>query len=440
MVGQRLGHFEILEKLGAGGMGDVYKARDSRLDRLVAIKVLPPDFARDGIAVHRLQREARIVASLSHPHICALFEVGHENGTDFLVMEHLEGETLAGRLKRGKLPVAVTLQYGVQIAGAVAAAHTAGIVHRDLKPGNVMLTKNGAKLLDFGLAKQREGSPHDDAHLTQSLVTHTAEGTISGTVGYMSPEQAEGKLVDTRSDIFSFGSLLYEMVSGQRAFRGDSGLATLAAILEKDPAPLGAELPAELRKIIARCLRKNPDERYQHISDVRIAFEEIERTPSRGRRQTRAQGYEHGRAHGHKGAHARCAASSMPDVRPSDCGLLVADLSVTTTPSSKPQQTCQVVAEGPIPAHRDWPPHPSGLPAHVFGSRLFSAPIPVSLRVYRPHVVVHDLRRDRAPEHIAGILIEAPVDAAVDACVVHVGANGFELRVVLADERRGQHP
>jgi serine/threonine protein kinase len=276
MVGKRLGHFEILEKLGAGGMGEVYKARDSRLDRLVAIKVLPPDFARDGVAVHRLQREARIVASLRHPHICALFEVGPDNGTQFLVMEYLEGETLAERLRRGKLPLPLALRYGVQIAGAVAAAHTAGIIHRDLKPGNVMLTKDGARLLDFGLAKQREVSPVDDERLTRSLQTHTAEGTISGTIGYMSPEQAEGKPVDTRSDIFSFGSLLYEMSSGQRAFRGNSNLATLAAILEKDPAPLGADLPVELRKIIARCLRKNPDERYQDISDVRIALEEME--------------------------------------------------------------------------------------------------------------------------------------------------------------------
>ena len=276
MVGQRLGHFEILEKLGAGGMGEVYKARDSRLDRIVAIKVLPPDFTRDGVAVHRLQREARLVASLSHPHICPLFEVGHENGTDFLVMEHLEGETLAERLTRGKLPLALALRYGVQIAGAVAAAHTAGIIHRDLKPGNVMLTKSGSRLLDFGVAKQREVIPLDDEQPTRSLQTNTAAGTISGTVGYMSPEQAEGKPVDTRSDIFSFGSLLYEMASGQRAFRGDSNLATLAAILEKDPVPLAAELPTELRKIVSRCLRKNPDERYQHISDVRIALEELE--------------------------------------------------------------------------------------------------------------------------------------------------------------------
>ena len=276
MVGQRLGHFEILEKLGAGGMGEVYKARDSRLDRIVAIKVLPPDFTRDGAAVHRLQREARLVASLSHPHICPLFEVGHENGTDFLVMEYLEGETLAERLTRGKLPLALALRYGVQIAGAVAAAHTAGIIHRDLKPGNVMLTKSGSRLLDFGVAKQREVIPLDDEQPTRSLQTNTAAGTISGTVGYMSPEQAEGKPVDTRSDIFSFGSLLYEMASGQRAFRGDSNLATLAAILEKDPAPLASELPTGLRKIISRCLRKNPDERYQHISDVRIALEELE--------------------------------------------------------------------------------------------------------------------------------------------------------------------
>ncbi len=211
MAGQRLGHFEILEKLGAGGMGEVYKARDSRLDRIVAIKVLPPDFASDGVAVRRLQREARLIASLSHPHICPLFEVGHDSGTDFLVMEYLEGETLAERLKRGKLPLALVLRYGVQIAGAVAAAHTAGIIHRDLKPGNVMLTKTGARLLDFGLAKQREVVSLDDEGRTGTLRTQTTEGTISGTIGYMSPEQAEGKAVDTRSDIFSFGTLLYEM-------------------------------------------------------------------------------------------------------------------------------------------------------------------------------------------------------------------------------------
>jgi eukaryotic-like serine/threonine-protein kinase len=290
MIGRRLGHFEILEKLGAGGMGEVYKARDSRLDRLVAIKVLPPEFARDGVAVNRLQREARIVASLRHPHICALFEVGPDTGTQFLVMEYLEGETLAERLRRGKLPLQLALRYGVQIAGAVAAAHTAGIIHRDLKPGNVMLTKDGARLLDFGLAKQREVSPVGDERLTRSLQTQTAEGTISGTIGYMSPEQAEGKPVDTRSDIFSFGSLLYEMCSGRRAFRGDSNLATLAAILEKDPAPLGADLPVELRKIISRCLRKSPDERYQHISDVRIAIEEIEEdTKSRAAADTIAR-------------------------------------------------------------------------------------------------------------------------------------------------------
>ena len=182
MAGQRLGHFEILEKLGAGGMGEVYKARDSRLDRIVAIKVLPPGFASDGVAVRRLQREARLIASLSHPHICPLFEVGHENGTDFLVMEYLEGETLAERLKRGKLPLALALRHGVQIASAVAAAHTAGIIHRDLKPGNVMLTKTGARLLDFGLAKQREvisiddegrtGNPPDTNHGRHHLRHH----------------------------------------------------------------------------------------------------------------------------------------------------------------------------------------------------------------------------------------------------------------------------
>jgi Tol biopolymer transport system component len=256
-------------------MGEVYKARDTRLDRVVAVKVLPPDFARDAAARQRFDREARIVASLNHPHICTLFDVGHTDGADFLVMEYLEGETLAARLTRGKLPLDQALRHGIEIAGAVAAAHAAGIVHRDLKPGNIMLTKQGTKLLDFGLAKGSELAVVPD-EVTRSGDAHTRAGTIMGTVGYMSPEQAEGKPLDARSDIFSVGTILYEMVTGQRAFRGDSSVATLAAILDKEPAPLGAGAPNALQRVVARCLRKDPEARYQHMADVRIALEDLE--------------------------------------------------------------------------------------------------------------------------------------------------------------------
>jgi eukaryotic-like serine/threonine-protein kinase len=274
-AGSRLGPYEITAALGAGGMGEVYKARDTRLDRVVAIKVLPPDFARDAAARQRFEREARIVASLSHPHICTLFDVGHTDESDFLVMEYLEGETLAARLIRGKLPVEQALRLGIEMAGAVAAAHEAGIVHRDLKPGNIVLTKGGAKLLDFGLAKGSELAVVPD-EVTRSGDVHTRAGTILGTVGYMSPEQAGGKTLDARSDIFSFGTILYEMVTGQRAFRGDSSVATLAAILDKDPAPLEAGAPIDLQRVVSRCLRKDPAARYQQMADVQIALEALE--------------------------------------------------------------------------------------------------------------------------------------------------------------------
>jgi len=271
--GTRLGPYQITAPIGAGGMGEVYKARDTRLDRDVAIKVLPPDFARDAAARQRLDREARIIASLSHPHICALFDVGRADGTDFLVMEYLEGETLAARLARGRLPLEQALRNAIEIAGAVAAAHAAGIIHRDLKPGNVILTKSGAKLLDFGLAKL--GVALHDGATTQTVAAHTREGTILGTIGYMSPEQAEGRVLDARSDIFSFGAILYEMATGQRAFHGGSSVATLAAILGQEPEPFDDLTRGDLQKVVFRCLRKDPEQRYQHMADVRIALEEL---------------------------------------------------------------------------------------------------------------------------------------------------------------------
>src|SRR5580698_7191357 len=220
--GTKLGPYEIQSLLGAGGMGEVYRAKDTRLDRTVAIKVLPQGVGDAPEVRQRFDREARAVSSLNHPHICALYDVGHQSGVDYLVMEYIEGETLAARIAKGPLPMADLLRYASQIANALDKAHRQGIVHRDLKPGNVMLTKSGAKLLDFGLAKSGEIVQGDVA--SSPTVTHalTAKGMIIGTMQYMSPEQLEGKEADARSDIFSFGSVLYEMATGKKAFETKS--------------------------------------------------------------------------------------------------------------------------------------------------------------------------------------------------------------------------
>ena len=276
-TGVRLGPYEIVNRAGSGGMGEVYRARDTRLDRTVAIKVLPTELTNDSAARQRLEREARAVAALSHPHICPLFDVGHQNGTDFLVMEYLEGETLAARLARGKLPLDQALEYGIQIADALAAAHKAGIVHRDLKPGNVMLTKSGAKLLDFGLAKPREQpvvSGQAETTLGQPLTGH---GTILGTLQYMAPEQLEGNEADARTDIFAFGCVLYEMATGRKAFAGQTPASLVAAILEHDPVPVetsfGTAAPSALDWVLRTCLAKSPDERWSSGHDVLLALQ-----------------------------------------------------------------------------------------------------------------------------------------------------------------------
>ena len=230
--GARLGPYEILSALGAGGMGEVYRARDARLDRMVAIKVLPEHRSTSPQVRERFEREARAISSLSHPHICALYDIGNQDGIDYLVMEYLEGETLAGRLKKGALPLDVALRYAIEIAEALDQAHRHGVVHRDLKPGNLMLTKTGTKLLDFGLAKvtdtSKTGADNPTALLTHDL---TSQGTILGTFQYMAPEQLEGKDADARSDIFAFGSVLYEMIAGRKAFDGTSQASLIAAIL-----------------------------------------------------------------------------------------------------------------------------------------------------------------------------------------------------------------
>ena len=239
--GTRLGPYRVDTPLGAGGMGEVYRAQDTRLDRSVAIKILPPDVANDPVRKQRFEREAKTISSLNHPHICVLHDVGHQEGLDYLVMECIEGETLAKRLEKGALPLEQVLKYGAQIADALDKAHRSGVVHRDLKPGNIMLTKTGAKLLDFGLAKPTFAAANA-LTLTASTPV-TVEGVVVGTFQYMSPEQVEGKELDARSDIFSLGGVLYEMLTGKKAFEGKSQLSVASSILEKEPEPIGALRP-----------------------------------------------------------------------------------------------------------------------------------------------------------------------------------------------------
>jgi eukaryotic-like serine/threonine-protein kinase len=271
--GTHLGPYEITGPLGSGGMGEVYRARDTRLERTVAIKILPAQFSADPVRKQRFEREAKTISSLNHPHICVLHDVGHQDGMDYLVMECMEGETLAKRLEKGSLPLEQVLKYGMQIADALDKAHRSGIVHRDLKPGNIMLTPAGAKLLDFGLAKP--AVPLASVATMTAAVTQdspmTEEGTIVGTFQYMSPEQVEGKEVDGRSDIFSLGAVLYEMVTGKRAFDGKSQLSVASAILEKEPGPISATkpmTPPALKHAVKKCLAKLPDERWQSASDL----------------------------------------------------------------------------------------------------------------------------------------------------------------------------
>jgi eukaryotic-like serine/threonine-protein kinase len=271
--GTRLGVYEVVAAIGAGGMGEVYKAIDSRLARTVAIKVLPEHVGSDPALKQRFEHEAKALALLSHPHICPVFDVGSQNGIDFLVMEYLEGETLEQRLKKGALPLDQALQIGIEIADALAAAHRAGIIHRDLKPANIMLTKSGAKLLDFGLAKASPVVASAGVSMlpTTPPATMTARGTILGTFQYMAPEQLEGQEADARTDIFALGAVLYEMVTGQKAFQGKSQASLIAAILEREPptmVSLQPLTPAALDHVVKRCLAKQQDDRWQNAGDV----------------------------------------------------------------------------------------------------------------------------------------------------------------------------
>ena len=270
--GTRLGPYEVVGPLGVGGMGEVYRARDTRLDRTVAIKILPAHLSSDPVRKQRFEREAKTISSLNHPHVCTLHDIGSQDGIDYLVMECVEGETLAKRLERGPLPLEQVLKYGAQIADALDKAHCSGVVHRDLKPGNIMLTSTGAKLLDFGLAKPASAL---GAAATLSVSAKdspvTEQGTIVGTFQYMSPEQVEGKELDGRSDIFSLGAVLYEMVTGRRAFAGKSQLSVASAILEKEPEPISASKPMTppvLDHVVRKCLAKVADERWQSARDL----------------------------------------------------------------------------------------------------------------------------------------------------------------------------
>ncbi|MFI5166475.1 MAG: protein kinase [Thermoanaerobaculales bacterium] len=274
-AGAKLGPYEILSPLGAGGMGEVYKAKDTRLDRTVAVKVLASHLSQDPEVKQRFEREARAISSLSHPHICALYDVGSESGLDYLVMELLDGETLAERMTKGPLPPAQVLRFGVEIAEALGAAHRRGIVHRDLKPANVVLTKSGVKLLDFGLAKVHDGVAPGvtDVALTQTQPAGplTAKGTLLGTLQYMAPEQLEGKDADSRTDIFALGTVLYEMATGTKAFAGSSQAVLISSILKDEPAPISRiqpMTPPGLDHVVKKCLAKDPDERWQSAQDV----------------------------------------------------------------------------------------------------------------------------------------------------------------------------
>jgi Tol biopolymer transport system component/predicted Ser/Thr protein kinase len=288
MTGRTFAHYRIEEQLGEGGMGVVYKAFDTHLDRPVAIKVLRPEAVADPERRRRFVQEAKAASALNHPNIITIYDIDTAEGVDFIAMEYVPGATLDQKLGRRGLVLSEALKYGIQTADALAQAHGAGIIHRDLKPANLMVTEDGRlKVLDFGLAKLTESTPAQEA--TQTLdkaAGRTQEGTIVGTVAYMSPEQAQGKKIDARSDIFSFGSVLYEMISGRRAFEGQTKISTLAAILNQEPRPASDVLPGlprEMERILNRCLRKDPARRFQTMADLKVALEELKEESESGR-------------------------------------------------------------------------------------------------------------------------------------------------------------
>ncbi len=276
LVGRTLQHYRIVEKIGEGGMGVVYRARDEHLKRDVAIKVLPPELMSDPERKKRFVQEARAASALNHPNIVTIHDVTSEGGIDFIAMELVAGKTLAQKIGRKGMRFDEVLKHAIQIADALAAAHAAGIIHRDLKPANILITESGhVKVLDFGLAKLTQPIIEEQSEVASSTALPTGEGRIIGTPAYMSPEQAEGKPVDARSDIFSFGSVLYELVTGRRAFEGNTAASIVSEILKGEPQPFPSGIPQELGKIITRCLRKDPARRFQHMGDVKVALEDL---------------------------------------------------------------------------------------------------------------------------------------------------------------------
>ncbi|HLH07461.1 MAG TPA: serine/threonine-protein kinase [Terriglobales bacterium] len=277
-AGTMLGQYEILEPLGEGGMGEVYRARDQRLNRDVAVKVLPEYLSGDRTRLQRFEQEARAVAALNHPNILAVFHMSTHEDLPYMVTELLEGETLWERLRRGAVPLRKTIDYGVQIAHGLAAAHEKGIVHRDLKPENLFITNNGRiKILDFGLAKTVQ-SEQEEPDRAPTLMLRTRTGLTMGTAGYMSPEQVRGKQADPRSDIFAFSAILQEMVTGKRVFQKPTSAETMTAILNEDPPPisdLAPATPVAFQRIVQRGLEKNPEQRFQSASDMAFALEAL---------------------------------------------------------------------------------------------------------------------------------------------------------------------
>ena len=300
LAGSRIGPYQIVGRLGAGGMGEVYRARDPRLDRSVAVKVLTSSRGSTPEELERFEREARAIARVSHPNICTVYDVGQDEGVPFLVMELLEGETLAERVLRGPVPIDAALAIATQIAEALDELHSKGVVHRDLKPSNVMLTAGGVKLLDFGLAKLRDGEYEDKAEKATKSLHLTGQGTVLGTLPYMAPEQVEGRPADARTDTFALGVVLYEMITGRAPFQGTSQASLTAAILTHEPPPISSRIPttpASLDRVVKKCLSKDPDERWQSANDLASALrwsadDSTARHPatgptvSRGRRRT----------------------------------------------------------------------------------------------------------------------------------------------------------
>ena len=293
LIGQTISHYRILEKVGEGGMGVVYKAHDLHLDRFVALKLLPSEKLADETRRQRFVLEAKSASALNHPNIIHIYDVTEVDGTPFLAMEYVSGRTLSQVIARKGVGLHEVLKIATQIADALAKAHAAGIVHRDLKPSNIMVTQDGlVKVLDFGLAKLTETNSEDSIETRSTKdysPPHTEEGVILGTAGYMSPEQAEGKSTDARSDIFSFGVVLYEMLSGRRAFQGENQMRTVAKVLREEPPPLHESMegiPPELERLVARCLRKDPERRLRSMADLKVALQELKEESESGRLAT----------------------------------------------------------------------------------------------------------------------------------------------------------